>query len=373
MRGSVDAAARLLLLASLSLAGCGGGYGSQDDPYSAARGSFAYVTNVSSGTVSIHDLDRDTGALNRAKATVRSGNGPLFVAAHPSRNLLYVANFNSSDVSEFRIDPVAGALTPIRPPFSTGRNPLFVNVHPSGRFALVGTMFAGSTTGKLTAYAVDPQGGVLTQLGDGAFAGLSPGAVAFAPSGQFVYVTDSQVDGVWSFSIDAATGALTNLHPVDPVPTGAFPVSIAMDRLGRFAYVVNNGSDTISTFEVNASTGTLTPAGGVVTTGSRPTSIAIDPAGRFAFVTNERDNSVSTFSIDAAGALRPLGAAVPTGESPRSIVLEPTGKFAYVMNLRSNDVSVYAIDSTSGLLVPKGRQAAGGTSPAFMSIVIPTP
>jgi 6-phosphogluconolactonase len=376
MSAANTAAVRCLLLALLSLAGCGGGYGSPDEPYPVARTSFAYVTNVASGTVSIHDLDRDTGTLGRAKASALSGNGPLFVAAHPSRNLLYVANFNSRDVSEFRIDPVGGALTSIRAPVSTGagRNPLFVSVHPSGGFALVGTLFDGSSTGKLTAYAVDPQGGSLTQVGDGVSAGFSPGSLAFSPSGRFAYVTDSLIDGVWTFSFDAATGALTNLHPDDAVPTGAFPGSIAMDRAGRFAYVVNNGSDTISMFAVNATTGTLTPTAGVVATGSHPSSIAVDPAGRFAYVTNERDNSISTYSIDAAaGTLRPVGAAVPTGEGPRSIVLEPAGKFAYVVNLRSNDVSVYAIDTTSGMPVPRGRQATGGLAPAFMAIVIPTP
>ena len=369
-------AVRGLLLVSLSLSGCGGGYGDQDEPYRATRAAFAYVTNASSDAVSIHDLDRDVGTLGQAKASAPSGDGPVSVAAHPSGKFLYVANFNAGEVSEFRIDPVSGALTPLRTPFRTGANrkSRFVAVHPSGRFAFVSTFLDGQGAGGVTAYAVNAQSGLLTPVGDAVPAGVSPGSLAIAPSGQFAYVVDTLIDGVWTFSIDAATGALTNLNPSEPVPAGAFPDAIAIDRTGRFAYVVNSGSNTISMFAVNAFTGSLTPAGAAVDTGLRPTSIAIDPTGRFAYVTNATDNSLSAYAIDAAvGTLRALGAAVPTGDGPRYVAIEPNGKFAYVVNVLSNDVSVHAIDPASGLPGPVGQRVAVGLSPAYLAIVTPAP
>jgi DNA-binding beta-propeller fold protein YncE len=277
MRTTGAALRGLLLLASLACVGCGGGYGPPDEAPDTARASFAYVTHPSSGEVSVHQLDRTTGALGRAKAGAPAGTGPLAVAAHPGGRFLYVANLNSFNLSEFRIDPDAGTLAPLRAPFSTGagRNPLSVAVHPAGQLALVGTLFDRGVTGKVTSYVIDPQSGALTPVGEGVFAGLAPQSMAIAPSGRFVYVADALADVVWTLAIDTRTGALTPLNANDPAPTGGFPAAVAVHPTGQFAYVVNNGPGTINQFAVHPATGALTPTGTEVATGLGPTGIAI--------------------------------------------------------------------------------------------------
>jgi YVTN family beta-propeller protein len=45
-------------------------------------------------------------------------------------------------------------------------------------------------------------------------AGLSPTSIAIDPSGKFAYVTNSNSNDVSMYSIDAATGALTQIGTI---------------------------------------------------------------------------------------------------------------------------------------------------------------
>jgi DNA-binding beta-propeller fold protein YncE len=64
--------------------------------------------------------------------------------------------------------------------------------------------------------------------------------VAVDPTGKFVYVP-SWNGGVWGYTINPTTGALTPI-PGSPFPSGAHgPYWVAVDPTGKFAYVANNG------------------------------------------------------------------------------------------------------------------------------------
>ncbi len=221
VKDTLEAARRCVAAAALVLAGCGGGGEGQNATPPPAPESFAYVTNASSNSVSLHDANGGTGSLSAVQTAAPAGIAPVSVAVDPSGKFLYVANFLSFDISEYTIDPGNGTLTLIRAPISTGagKSPLFVGVHPSGRFAYVATLLNNPTSGEVTPYSIDATTGALTALSDGVFAGREPSSIAIAPSGRFAYVADFGTDVVWTFAIDPATGALTNANPNQPAVT----------------------------------------------------------------------------------------------------------------------------------------------------------
>jgi 6-phosphogluconolactonase (cycloisomerase 2 family) len=95
---------------------------------------------------------------------------------------------------------------------------------------------------------------------------------------------------------------------------GAAPVTVA--------YVANSISDNVTTFSIDAATGALTEVGTEVAAGDAPVSVAVDPSGRFAYVANVNSDNVTTFSINqTTGALTEVGTEVPAGDGPESIVI----------------------------------------------------
>jgi len=106
---------------------------------------------------------------------------------------------------------------------------LGITVDPTGKFAYV-TNYEGFT---VSGYEINPSTGGLTAVPGSPFAaGEGPTSVTVDPSGKFVYLSDDfangqQVNGVWAYGIDNATGTLTGL-PGSPFLSGAFTPSIVV-------------------------------------------------------------------------------------------------------------------------------------------------
>ena len=342
----------LLLLLNITITAAGDGAsggGGSDVP------RFAYVVNQNDDTVSIYTVNAETGQL-RHNGYVATGGGPSSVSVDPSGRFAYVANNHSHDVSAYTINPSTGALIEIDQnggaagtTAATGAGPWSVTVDPSGKFAYVASNVAG-----VWAYSIDATTGALTSVG-GVRAGRNPRSVTVDPSGKFAYVANDG-GGVSAYTINATSGALTQIDAIrgffgiQNFPAGTRPQSVTVDPSGKFAYVANYGSGNISAYAINARTGALTSIGAAVAAGAFPTSVTVDPSGKFAYVANA-GGGVSAYRIDATtGALTSVGAAVAAGTVPRSVTVDPSGKFVYVANVSSDNISTYSIDATTGAL-----------------------
>jgi 6-phosphogluconolactonase (cycloisomerase 2 family) len=139
-----------------------------------------------------------------------------------------------------------------------------------------------------------------------------------------------------------------------------------VDPSGKFAYVVNSQSNSVSAFTIDLASGALTEvAGSPFAAGTGPNSLTVDQSSKFVFVTNASGNNVSAYTIGSTGALTPVaGSPFAAGSSPNSVKVDPTGKFAYVVNLGtpSQSISEYAIDPASGRLNSSRRGAHPWTS-----------
>ncbi len=330
-----------------------------------AQISASDIAAAGTAVVTVFNPAAGGGSSNSLTFTITKGAvDPQSIAVDPAGKFAYVMNGGCGGgiggyVSMYTINPTTGALASIGPPVWTydyGAYPGSVTVAPSGKFVYVtnsGDVW-DPDDGSVVMYTVDAATGALTYTGMiwGNCPGLCfPSSVVVEPSGKFAYVASGGGGfpyNVEMYTIDAATGALTSMGTIG---AGTDPVSVAVDPAGRFAYVVNENfgsAGNVSLYAINATTGALTSIG-TIAAGTGPDSVAVDPSGKFAYVTNSGTNDVSMYTINGTTGSLTLIGMTATGLSPSSITIHPSGKFAYVTNSGSNDVSMYSIGSIGTL------------------------
>jgi 6-phosphogluconolactonase len=304
-------------------------------------GRFAYVANLVSNasdlsTISMYTINASTGVLTpTTPATVPTGWFPQGIAIDPRGRFVYTANTDGSTVSMFTINQTTGVLTPTAPasvstliPGETLSDPGFLTVDPTGRFLYVSALDSVGAT--VSMFTINQTTGLLTPTSPArALTGGTPFQVVVAPSGKFAYVVNNlsggvMTDGVWQYTVNSATGVLTQNTPA-AVAAGNAPTEIAVDPTSRFAYVVNRQDNTVSMYTIDPKTGNLTlnstaanPTA-TIATGTEPFRIDFDPTGKFVYVTNE-GSAASIYTVNNDGTLTNAGGTgVATGGLSTSI------------------------------------------------------
>jgi 6-phosphogluconolactonase len=190
--------------------------------------------------------------------------------------------------------------------------------------------------------------------------GKDPQSLAIDPAGRFIYAANISSNDISAFSIDAATGALTEI-PGSPFATGEWPYSVVIDPAGTHLYAAIYNANCVASYAIDQATGALSElAGSPAPGGNQPCATAIDPRGKFVYVTNTHNDgsnrTVSGYTVDAGtGALTEMdGSPFTVGWGPDGISVERTGKFVYVANNGTGDISAFSIDQTTGRLMPLG-------------------
>jgi 6-phosphogluconolactonase len=298
-------------------------------------GRFAYVANLVSNasdlaTISMYTINPTTGVLTpTTPATAPTGFLPQGIAIDPLGRFVYTANTDDSSISMFTINQTTGVLTPTTPasvstliPGEMLSTPSFLTVDPTGKFLYVTVSLSDGAA--VFMYTINQTTGLLTRtLPATVYTGGIPFKVVVAPSGKFAYVVNNlsggaMTDGVWQYTINSATGVLTQNTPA-AVAAGNAPTEMAVDPTSRFAYVVNRLDNTLSMYTIDPNTGNLTlnvttanPTG-FIATGAEPFRIDFDPAGKFVYVTNEQ-SAASIYKVNSDGTLTNAGATgVATG------------------------------------------------------------
>ena len=251
-------------------------------------GTYLYVANAGSDTVSAFAVDTSSGSLTPlSPATFATGKGPSSIAFNYNGHIYVANNGGSNDVSAFSVDPTTGILTPVAgSPFSAGANPLSLAVR-AGEFLY--TANPDATNPSISGFSIDPTTGALAPLSGSPFPLPVSHYIAADQTAAYLYVTTGS--GIVGYGIDGTIGTLTPL-PGFPVATGTDAYSVAPDPLVQcgpainavstcvlgtpFLYVANDGSADVSGFRFDASTGGLTPiTGSPFPAGNHPDFVAV--------------------------------------------------------------------------------------------------
>ena len=270
-------------------------------------GTFAYVTNVSSNTVSKINLATDTVA-----ATITVGTNPRGVTINPAGTFAYVANHGSNTVSKINLanDTVAATITG----FEYG--PWGVAINPAGTFAFV-TNQNRATVSKIN-MSTDTIVATIT-VGDG------PTSVAINSAGTFAYVS-SMTDGNIS-KINLTTNAVTT------IAAGQQTYGVVINPAGTFAYVASR-APTQRVVKISLATDTVVAT--IPVKDNFLHNMAINPAGTFLYLGTGNSGSYYLQRINLASDQ--VVEEITTGYSPLGVAVNSDGTFAYVTNHLTDDV-----------------------------------
>jgi len=228
-------------------------------------------------------IDAATGGLSPvAGSALELPFPPSSIAIHPSGRAAYLAL--NDTIRPYAIDPVTHALSPMASgAVQYGYETTSVSVHPDGRFVYYQHHFQSDHPPRIPSemrvdvHSIDPATGTVgAASGQSMLLGAEPRRLLLIPpNGKFAYSPGSIYgDGLLTFAVDAAAGALSPL--VGPAyAVGGVPRDLATDAGGRFIYVANEPWGVVA-YRVDAATGTAVLVADVpYWAGTHPVAIAV--------------------------------------------------------------------------------------------------
>ncbi len=332
----------------------------------------------SPGQINVFYVDSITGALTQSPHSpfTSGGDNPVGIATAPDGNHLYVVNRNSNTVVSFTVQSDATPAILGSPVTTPGSQPLAVVINPAGTQLFVldyygpGYSDANPGPGAVIVYPVSSNGSLgspVTQTassgsGSSLSVGMHPSALAVAPSGNAVYVTDQLLaasgnsqagqGGLDALAVNAS-GVLTPVAG-SPYGAGVTPSSLALHPIGQYLYVTDSAQNQIIGFHVNSDASLLPFVGGPIATGTFPDSITVEPRGLYLYVADRFSNSnggIQSYSISAGTGIPASTGTYPTDTFPQCILVEPAlGRFVYTADFKGLGTTGYQLNPNTGTL-----------------------
>jgi 6-phosphogluconolactonase len=268
---------------------------------------------------------------------VAKADGPESLAVSPNGRYLYATQHDGcsclpgvpypgtpdAGIAAYAIDPKTGDLKFLSSVDARGSAPTHIQVDGTSSVLALANYYGGGANyhggevvtfkiladGRLSdAISIDKHSGG-SSTDQGAMGGPHAHGVAFSPDSRFLYVADKGVSRIYSYRLDANTGAVV---PLDP-----------------------------PYFQVEA--------------GRNPRHIAVHPNGKWVYENNEHSGS-ETFFESADGKLKEIQdiPMMPQGFSGRvnsaESKISPDGRFLYANSREQQGISVFAIDQNNGTL-----------------------
>jgi 6-phosphogluconolactonase (cycloisomerase 2 family) len=257
------------------------------------------------------------------------GTSPSALVFNEDRTRLYSANETdrrgdeeAGSVSAFAVSPVDGTLTELNRVSSGGKGPAHLSIHPSGKFVLVANYFGGSVA-------------VLPILADGRLSPASdlkrdtgtvgPTRAANAPPGSFAF---SGHDG-------------PHAHMIESHPTG------------RFVLHTDLGLDKIYVWRFDDKVGKLIandPHSVSLPPGDGPRHFHFHPNGRWLYSLQEEGSTIVLFDFDPeSGRLsaRQTVSSLPPGYAGSNfcsgILVSDDGRFVYAGNRLHDSIAIFSV------------------------------
>lgn len=308
--------------------------------------------------------------------------------ASSTRFLAFVGTYtnktDSKGIYAFEFDAQSGKLTAKGVAAETP-DPSWVVIHPSGKFA-----YAANEAGKqstVTAFAVAPQSGKLTQLNYLPALGEDPCYLSFDKTGKYLFVANYSSGTVAVFPIlaDGKLGEHTSvvqdagtLGPTKERQEAPHAHWVEVSPDNHFALVSDLGLDDILIFRFDPAKGTLAPhvpAFAKLAAGAGPRHAAFSPDGRFVYVVSELNSTVTAFSFDSAKGILydpQVISTLPKDLQGRNdtaeIAVHPSGNWLFASNRGHDTIAVFSVDPARGKLQPAREFPTGGKEPRHFAI-----
>jgi YVTN family beta-propeller protein len=253
-----------------------------------AAGTFAYVANTGSNSVSKIDL-----ANNTVVATISVGTSPYEVAINPLGTFAYVANMNSGTVSKIDMatDTVVATIT-------VGSIPHGVAINPLGTFAYVSHPSSNSGSGTVSKINLITNG-----VGAATVVGINPYDIAINPAGTFAYAANTGSNSVSKIALTATDTQSITFPAIRTQLSGA--KTVALSASASSALAVTYVSVTPTQCTVAGSTVTMVTPGDCTINANQSGGSGFDAAPQVS----------QTFTILPSPPAGEVGASIKDGAS----------------------------------------------------------
>jgi 6-phosphogluconolactonase (cycloisomerase 2 family) len=308
---------------------------------------FLYVPADAGRLVSRTTVDASSGQLRMAgyvQTSASNSEAAPCPTTDPSGQFLYVGSFLNSasptgEIQIYGIDQVTGSLAPVvGSPFAIADPIACIQFEPTGKFGYATSVVNGTT--ELVTFSRDTSSGMLTRLNPISLNSTAL-AVAIDPIGKYLFAATIALASpatttaqAYGYTIDAASGALTPIAGTPfqlPNVTGTF----SWHPSGDFLFMANSNGQSIDSYSIDRKTGKLS-FGSSKATCLNPTNIRFSPDGKFAYTAcsmdtarNPNSASVESFAVGTNGDLTPLG-STPSPDVPSDLSIDSSGQFLYL-------------------------------------------
>lgn len=190
-------------------------------------GRYVLVPDFGADRVFIRRFDRAThkletdGVPGPGYYATAAGSGPRRIVFHPDGRTAYIVNELTADIQTLAWDPEHATLT-LRQDLSTD-SPTFTGTKSAAELAMSrdGRFVYVSNRGEntLLVYATDPRTGLLALVQRTEPGGTSPWSITLHSSGRWLLVANLLSDTVNLFSLDEASGKLTDTGASVSIPS----------------------------------------------------------------------------------------------------------------------------------------------------------
>ncbi len=215
-------------------------------------------------------------------------------------------------------------------------------LHPSGLFGYL----PHSTSNTLATLTVDPESGVVEQVGSIAIAAGPHNAVVHS-SGDWLLLTCRASGQVQVFALDALTGAPTLSSQI---ASGTQPSDLVWAGDGTRLFVTHAGADadgsgsTLALYSFDGTTGTLAAVGSpFFLNGARPSALAFDPHDSYVYLALAQFDSVVPVLVTMGGGYTPITPLRPTGLTPVDVAVDARGRYVWTAAFGANEVRSFRV------------------------------
>ena len=289
-------------------------------------------------TIGAYRANRDNGRLSLINEQSVMGISPAHVSVDPLGSFVYVSNYTSGNLSMFPIlddggldvasDVIQHSGSSIHPTRQQTAHAHAADPSPDGRFLYVSDLGLD----KIMIYEVDRQKRTLSPASTPWFEntpGAGPRHLSFRPDGAYAYSAEELTSTVAVLRVDKNTGSLQQVQRISMLPDDfegsntAADIHVSPD--GKFLYASNRGHESIVIFTIDESSGELRLTGHEPSKGGHPRNFMIDESGELVFVANRDNNNIVLFRRNPlTGLLNYTGAElnVPLAVCVTRMILE---------------------------------------------------
>ncbi len=314
-----------------------------------------------------------TGKLGPVTLAAKTVN-PSYLVISPDGRFVYAVNEltsfegqpNTGGITAFAVNPATGVLTQLNQVASGGTLPCYLSFDKTGKHLMV----ANYGTGSVAIFALNSDGSLgrrtafMQHQGHSVNPRRQAGPHAHfaqvSPDNRYLLSVDLGLDQILVSKFDARTGTVTpNDPPYVSVTPGTGPRHFVWADNGHRLYAVSELGSTAFGFDYNQGklsqfqSQTTMPPG--FKGSNSGAEIQISPDGRFIYTSNRGANTIAQFAIAPKTGRFSLVQDVSTqGKNPRMFQLDPSGGYVWAGNQDSANVVVFKRDAASGKLTPAG-------------------